>query len=239
MNSRLSLIVCAAVALNLVCSVATGETRRTTDVVLIPLTIRGHVYDFLVDTGSEQTAIDLAAATESGFALGESTTIAGNYKAITGPLVEIDDLVVGPHKFHNLRAIAIDLKPVARALGTAVDGVLGTDLLEQFTFKLIYSQSAVVIAPLGKLGPLGTPLRLKRDHGQYFLSATLNSTPVELLLDTGTNSTNLSWRTWQALSRTWKPSDIPKGAVSSQDSNNPAFFLCLPRLTLANTTLIL
>jgi hypothetical protein len=54
----------------------------------------------------------------------------------------------------------------------------------------------------------------------------------ELLLNTGTNSTNLSWRTWQQLSQRWAPASIIDGVVRAGVPTPPAFLICLPSVSI-------
>src|SRR5260370_32270492 len=62
--------------------------------------------------------------------------------------------------------------------------------------------------------------------------------PDELLLDTGTNSTNLSWKTWQQLSERWTPASIVDGVVRAGVPTPPAFLVCLPNLSVGNVTIV-
>jgi hypothetical protein len=64
------------------------------------------------------------------------------------------------------------------------------------------------------------------------------SLPAELLLDTGTNSTNLSWETWQQLSERWTPASIVDGVVRAGVPTPPAFLVCLPNLSVGNVTIV-
>jgi hypothetical protein len=63
------------------------------------------------------------------------------------------------------------------------------------------------------------------------------SLPAELLLDTGTNSTNLSWGTWQQLSQRWTPASIVDGVVRAGVPTPPAFLVCLPSASVGSVTI--
>ena len=84
----------------------------------------------------------------------------------------MDVTAVGPvtilnTDFPHVELAEVDLAPVSKALGTAVDGVLGIDILQQVNFKLNYSQHTLLIGPLTKLGTLGAPVTLRRSKGQF------------------------------------------------------------------------
>lgn len=49
------------------------------------------------------------------------------------------------------------------------------------------------MAPLSQLGSVATPVQLRRSGNQFFVPVQIMSLPADLLLDTGTSSTNLSW----------------------------------------------
>jgi len=98
--------------------------------------------------------------------------------------------------------------PLSRAVGVPIDGVLGNDVLLRSPFKLNYSKQIMSLGPLSQLGDLGTPVQMKKVHDQFFVPITLVSLRRELLVDTGTNSTNLSWSTWEQLSKMWKPKSV-------------------------------
>lgn len=85
---------------------------------------------------------------------------------------------------------------------------------------------------LAELGDRGVPLKLRRSGDEFFVPVQVMSSSEELLLDTGTNSTNLSWGTWQQLSRVWTPDATIDGVVRAGFPAPPAFLICVPYLRL-------
>ena len=61
--------------------------------------------------------------------------------------------------------------------------------------------------------------------------------PTQLVLDTGTNSTNLSWKTWEKLARVWTPKQIVEGIARAGNPTSQAILVCLPSLQLGNDVL--
>jgi len=102
----------------------------------------------------------------------------------------------------------INLAPLSQALGANVDGVLGNDVLQTLTLKVSYSRQHIFVGPLQNLGPLGKPESLLRSGSQFLIAPTAMSVPGHFVLDTGTNSTNLSRKTWEHLSQTWTAPQI-------------------------------
>jgi hypothetical protein len=126
---------------------------------------------------------------------------------------------------------------VSQALGSAVDGVIGNDILQGLIFKVDYAKQELILGPLPELGEVGAAIRLRRAGGEFFVPLRLMSVPIELLLDIGTNSTNLSWGTWQRLSEEWEPSTIVDGVVRAGFPTPPAFLVCLPSVAIGEAAL--
>src|SRR4029077_2418904 len=72
---------------------------------------------------------------------------------------------------------------------------------------------------------------------EFLVSVTLISVPTQLVLDTGTNSTNLSWKTWEKLARVWTPKQIVEGIARAGNPTSQAILVCLPSLQLGNDVL--
>ncbi len=59
-----------------------------------------------------------------------------------------------------------------------------------------------------------------------------------LVLDTGTNSTNLSWKTWGLLTRVWTPKEVVEGIARAGNPTSPAILVCLPKVQVGNVALV-
>ena len=113
-----------------------------------------------------------------------------------------------------------------------MDGVIGNDILQDFPFRLNYSREEMVAGPMAQLGDPGVPLKLRRSGDEFFIPLQLMSLSEDLLLDTGTNSTNLSWGTCQQLSRVWTPDSTIDGVIRAGFPMPPAFLVCVPDVRL-------
>jgi len=204
------------------------KIRIVNNAVLVPVRIHGRDLNFLLDTGSEHSVIDAAIAPELGLTQAGEEQILKNYRKQTAHVATTDAFHIGTMAFRQKDMAVVPLEPVSRALGVAVHGVLGNDILQTFTFRLNFSRQELVAAPLSRLGNLGTPIKLQRSGNDFFLPLQIMSLPFDLLLDTGTNSTSLSWGTWQRLSQVWTPTSIVDGVVRAGFPVPPAFLVCLP-----------
>ena len=86
------------------------------------------------------------------------------------------------------------------------------------------TKKTLLIGPLSKLGTLGKPAPLRHSENEFLVSVTLISVPTQLVLDTGTNSTNLSWKTWEKLARVWTPKQIVEGITNYYQTAYPEIY---------------
>ncbi len=207
------------------------------DTVLVPGKIHDRDLVFLLDTGSEESSIDASVATELGLKSVGTEQILKNFRNLTVDFTEAEFLRIGKSVFRHVKLAEITLAPLSQALGTTVDGVLGNDILQDLTFKLSYSKQQLLVGPLPSLGSLGQSVELRRSDGQFLVPVSFVSTPGTFVFDTGTNSTNLGWETWELVTRTWTPREIIEGILRAGNPTSPAILVCLPTVQLGNTTL--
>ena len=227
-----------ALALLAMCALAqeTVKVLVANNIVLVPVRINGQGLLFVLDTGSDGSAIDAALVTPLGLKNVGDVQILRNYRTPETSAVEVESLGIGNHIFEGPLLTVVSTEAPSRALGTKVDGILGNDVLGQLSFKLNYSEQDLVLAPLPQPGNLAAPVQLRRSGNQFFVPVQAMSLPIELLLDTGTNSTNLSWGTWQQLSQQWTPPSIVDGIVRAGAPTPPAFLICLPNVSVGGLT---
>jgi predicted aspartyl protease len=221
------------------CAIAqeTVLIRIINNAVLVPVEINGRHFNFLLDTGSDGSAINTSTAADLKLIPHETKKIQKNFRDLVVDVTVVASLKIGNADFHHVELAEINLTPLSEALGAAVDGVLGNDILEQFAFKLSYSRRTLLVGPLARLGTLGKSIRLRRSRGQFLVSIALVSMPTELVLDTGTNSTNLSWKTWEDLTHVWTPKEIVEGIERAGNPTSQAILVCLPLVRLGSVTI--
>jgi hypothetical protein len=201
------------------------KVRLVNNAILVPVHVNDHDLSFLLDTGSENSVIDPAVVSSLGLKAESEVGIRKNYRLQATGVAEPVRISIGKLSFDNVPLTVVSLEAVSRALGVAVDGVIGNDILQGFTFELNYSRRELVLDPFREIGGSGFPVALRRSANQFFVPIQVSSLPVDLLLDTGTNSTNLSWNTWRRLSSVWTPTTIIDGVVRAGFPTPPAFQL--------------
>ncbi len=227
MMASLGSIWASSTAVNLDVGVHNGS-------VLIPVILNGKPLSLLLDTGSNRSTIDASVVERLRMERGTTTDVMGNYGAQSLHTVRVKNIKVGGFEFNDQTLVVANLDAVSRAVGVAVDGVLGNDVLRTITFKLSYSKQRATFGLLSQFGNLGTPIKLREEDNQFFVPITFLSVARELLLDTGTNSTNLSWETWNKLSNVWTPKSVIEGIASSGNSHSTAFLLCITNVRVGN-----
>lgn len=187
--------------------------RVANNTVLVPARINHRDLTFVLDTGSEFSAIDSSIAQQLGLTGTAAIPVLKNYREQGSEMVEVRSLGIGSRVFTHKTFGTVELNHISAAIGAHVDGILGNDILQSTPFQLNYSKRELKIGPFANVARLGKLIRLRRDGDEFYIPLQIVSVPVELLLDTGTNSTNLSSQTWQSVSRVWQPRSVIDGVV--------------------------
>jgi len=211
--------------------------RLANNTVLVPVRINHRDLTFILDTGSELSALDSSMAQQLGLTDIATIPVLKNYRERGSEMIEVPSLGIGSRVFAHKDLGTSDFRHVSAAIGVRVDGVLGNDILQSMPFQLNYSKREMTIGPFARGEGLGKAIQLRRDGDQFYVPLQIVSVPVELLLDTGTNSTNLSSETWQSVFRVWQPNVVIDGVVRAGSPTPPAFLVCLPSISLEDLTL--
>jgi PDZ domain/gag-polyprotein putative aspartyl protease len=126
--------------------------------------------------------------------------------------------------------LTTDLIPQSRALGEKIDGVLGVDLLRKYWVTIDYAAGTVKLDPL----PNGKPGRAVRLHSvgdRFFVPLRIQGEPMDLLLDTGTDLSVMSYSGWLQLNRKWKAPALISG-IRSPGSPAPLRLMCVSDLEI-------
>ncbi len=205
--------------------------------ILVAVRIKDRTLNFMLDTGSQSSSIDPSTATELDLVPQGKKRIQKNFRDLVVDVTEVGPITILGTDFARVELAEVNFAPLSKALGTAVDGVLGLEILQDISFKLNYSQQTLVVGPLMKLGKLGAPVTLRRSNGQFLVNTDLISVPTELVLDTGTNSTDLASETWNLLTKKWTPKQVVEGIQRAGNPTSPAILVCLPSIRLGGVTL--
>lgn len=156
----------------------------------------GEELTFFIDTGGAEVTLDYGLAKRIGVPIlgTEIGTFAGGKKmqAYHG---RIKSLQIGDWDIRNLPIQSLDLKPVAKALGRRIDGIIGTMLFYHYLTTLDYPKSELVLnrqtpasrARVLALRPrdMSLPIWLAGDHFAVTPGSLNGRPPVQMFVDTG------------------------------------------------------
>ena len=115
--------------------------------VIIPVKVNGKgPYNMLLDTGAEQSAVDLNTAKELGLKLnpiGGGKVVATGTKQNTLFLTKLSQMDVGSLKAKDLLAVATDFSKISQRVGIPVHGVVGYNFLKHRVVQFDYQKHVV------------------------------------------------------------------------------------------------
>jgi predicted aspartyl protease len=117
---------------------------RTSVIIQVKLNGQG-AYNFVLDTGSDVSTIDLATAKELGLKLkstGEQATGGGSEKQQIF-LTQIPQVEIGNLASKNIYAVAVDLSKSSQVLGKPLHGVLGYGVLKNRVVQFDYPKRVI------------------------------------------------------------------------------------------------
>ncbi|QFT76855.1 aspartyl protease family protein [Erythrobacter sp. THAF29] len=156
------------------------RNRRMT----IPVTIGGSgPFDFLIDTGSQATAV--THQIDRGLALPRLglATVVGMASRREVEVVEVNDLVVGTHTIHNITA------PVLNRDHLGADGIIGLDSLQDFRVLIDFRKETITLEDVTKkMSRRGFEIivRARQKLGQLLITdAMVEGVRATVIIDTG------------------------------------------------------
>lgn len=209
------------------------------DIVLVPVRLapKGRVFSFLLDTGAELTAVDPKIAAELHLQPGEDVDVLTVGEGHKVPTVRLNQLQIGSLRIPPLQAASYDLGALAEALESRVDGVLGVDILSRFPFTIDFTRKEVTIWKSGQVPQLYKRSRstLRPGKGGYLVPVLISGVfRCELLLDSGTNLTQLPRNMWQRLLVVWHPHKMLAGVSSTGQKQASSYLVRLESLVIGN-----
>jgi predicted aspartyl protease len=169
------------------------------------IVIRGSIaneadLNLMVDTGAVPTAINQRLARKLKMT-GSREDIAVVNERISVERVEVRNLRLGSLPDHRrVSAVVVDMSPIEARLGIHLDAIIGLDAIGDQDFAIDYHERRILF---GAQAPNGhsVSFELRHQAGAPYLvvPAEIDSQPVSLLLDTGTDgltvfTTNLTGR---------------------------------------------
>jgi predicted aspartyl protease len=204
--------------------------------VLVVARINGQFATLLLDTGADRSFIDYGFASRVGLALTDSQVVRRVYSIEEGKVVRPVDIEIQSSRLADAELVAADLGSTSEALGLPIDGVLGIDLMRQFVITINYSAESVDFKPRGRILDPGTMIKLVSFRDLYLLSVVLQGKPMNLLLDTGSNSSAISQSGWSQLHETSSSGSVVEG-IGSPGSPSGGKFVCIREMFIGGTML--
>jgi len=158
------------------------------DRIYVMVTINGHGYDFLLDSGAGGISVDPGAAAKIGlhvFDKQKNAMNAGSFDTAGG---KIATMSVGPLTMHD---VYVETAPIVEyADGVKCVGLLGFDFLAELGVRIDYENKVVTVHHWGTFtaptGPQFAALPIRLDDQTPHVSATINGATAErITVDTG------------------------------------------------------
>ena len=160
---------------------------------VVPVMVNGEgPFDFLFDTGTNATIIDLSLNKQLALQPSDRIllmTVAGS-RAV--PRARLQKLALGAKASENLEILCGDLRDL-RSLDAGIRGVLGQDFLSRFNYILNYGERRIEFEEGGEMerALLGARLRFEDDEGMMIVATEPASTKeraLRLALDSAVSS---------------------------------------------------
>lgn len=173
------------------------------DFLVVPVTIAGNEYRFMVDTGMSTSVCD-PTLRHLLIETGLTVPVDGTDEAT---LLQWRDATVGRSKLLMAKwAMCLDLAPLLEDTGLKIQGIIGTDFLKQFTVQIDFDHNELRLLKSAEK-VRGTKLQMGADrYGSPTVMVQFPGlTEVPFLIDTGLcvlDSGELSRMTFETLRRT-------------------------------------
>ena len=210
-------------------------SSRPPGVILVAATIEGQPATLLLDTGSEQSSLDSGFVARLGLHPVSAESIRQPYGTRAADGIRIGDVTLESFHLKNVELLSSDLASTSLAVGIPIDGILGSDILRQFTVRIDFSSGS---AQFSTTMPTGEGfVRLHPVGNLYYVPLGIQGTSVSLLLDTGTNASSISSHAWSYVATHWQPQSMVDGVRSSGGSGSSRFVL-IPTIEIGGATSI-
>ncbi len=157
------------------------RTQRYT----VPVTIDGSgPYDFMIDTGSQATAITHQINEGLQLAPFATATLVGMASTRPVEVVEVDSMSFGSHTVYDLVSPVLDRRHVG------ADGILGLDSLQDFRVLIDFREETIALQDVSEIRNqrrgFEIIVRARRELGQLLITdALVEGVRATVIIDTG------------------------------------------------------
>jgi hypothetical protein len=201
-----------------------------------PVTISGHAYTFLIDTGAQSILLDESVA--RALHLHEEGALEASGASRTGGLhlAQLDDLEVAGAAMHDLVITTLDLGASTQG-AFHIDGILGYPFFASAAVRIDFANDTMDFGRPGSLAPSGDRLPADFDRGLIELPATANDVQAPFLLDTGDAADLLLYGPFVQQHPAIVPTTLDDGRSYGLGGAADSYRTWLDRLVLGGTTL--
>jgi predicted aspartyl protease len=189
--------------------------------VTVPVKIKGQgPFRFMVDTGAQATVVSSALADKLGLTERSAGTVIGMASRAAVQVTEIPQLGLGSREFFIRSAPILEAANIGGA-----DGILGLDSLQDQRVLIDFEKQRIFVADAKQLGGdrgFEIVVKARRKLGQLIITgARLNGIDVDVIVDTGSQSSIGNMALFQRMSRTRGLGDNTLTDVNGIDLTSP------------------
>ena len=188
------------------------KSRRLT----IPVLINGSgPFDFMIDTGSQATAVTREINDSLGLAPAGSATLVGMASRRVVELVEVPRLEIGSHAITDFAA------PVLERANVGADGIVGVDSLQDFRVMLDFRKQTIALENVrdGSASIRGFEIvvRAHQKLGQLLITdADVEGVRATVIIDTGAQASLANYALRERI-RTKRAAEVTTTDVNGVD----------------------
>lgn len=150
----------------------------------VPVMIAGSgPYDFMIDTGSQATAVTQEINTSLGLTQLGTATLVGMASSRPVDVVEVSSLTVGSHEVTDLES------PVLFKKNVGADGIIGLDMLQDFRVLIDFRKETIAVENVSKKESkkgFEIIVRARQKLGQLLITdAMVEGVRATVIIDTG------------------------------------------------------
>ncbi|MEP0369236.1 MAG: aspartyl protease family protein [Cyclobacteriaceae bacterium] len=155
--------------------VATAPMELYGDHIFVALKVDGsEPLDFIFDSGSGITVIDVEAAKKLKLDMSHKESVAGAQGSIQGAKIKHNKIEMGDIKLEsNVSIEAFDLSHLAISIGRKIDGIIGYDLMHHHVVRLNYDEMRLEVYDFDKFPKKGEKVPFKLHNAIPTIEATV------------------------------------------------------------------
>ena len=198
-----------------------GVELTETGAILVPVVVNGDHFRFLLDTGSNRSAVSNGLVARLGLAAIARTSVVSSRGTTSNDVVHITDLTLGTLAIHDVLASVVpDLQ--LGAIASGLDGIIGQDVLVDANYTLDYRHKRLTWDnPASSEVDGSIHLMLRREEGRYLVAlpqSTKEGDVLWLVPDSGASAFVLFTHDGAPRLRT-TPLHMPADAVTVSGSD--------------------